>query len=57
MMTCDKESRDREEVVCEVALVFITTVNHDPSASFCEDEVQELETESRKPVAVQDHNL
>ncbi len=56
-MTCDKESRDREEVVCEVALVFITTVNHDPSASFCEDEVQELETESRKPVAVQDHNL
>ena len=32
-------------------------MNHDPSASFCEDEVQELESESSKPVAVQDHNL
>jgi len=59
-MTCDKEGRDGEEVVCEVALVrgtFIATVNHDPSASFCEDEVQELESESSKSVAVQDHNL
>ena len=59
-MICDKESRDGEEVVGEVALVrgsFITTVNHDPSASFRQDEVQELGTKSSKPAAVQDHNL
>ena len=59
-MTRDKESGDGEEVVGEVALVsgtFIATVNHDPSASFREDEVQEVEAETRKPVAVHDHNL
>lgn len=32
-------------------------MNHDPRASFCEDEVQEVEAKSRKPVAVHDHNL
>jgi hypothetical protein len=32
-------------------------VNHDPSASFREDEVQEVVAESCKPVAVHDHNF
>jgi hypothetical protein len=59
-MTRDKEGGDSEEVIGEITLVrgaFISTVNHDPRASFREDEVQEVEAKSRKPVAVHDHNL
>lgn len=59
-MASNEEGCDREQVVSEVALSFgslIATVNHEPSASFLEDELQEVVAESCKPVAVQDHNL
>lgn len=58
-MTCDKEGGDGKEVVGEIISdgAFIFTVKHDPRASFCEDEVQEVEAKSRKPIAEQDHNL
>ena len=59
-MVGDEECGDGKQVVCEVAPPFgsfITTVNHEPNASFREDELQEVITESCKPVAVHDHNL
>ncbi len=60
MKTCDKEGCDGEEVVSEIALVrgvFIATVNHDPSASFKEAELQHFECKSSNPVALLDHIL
>ena len=59
-MAGDEEGCDGKEVVCEVTLrfnSFIPTVNHEPNASFREDELKEVVTESCKSVAVYDHNL
>ena len=59
-MAGNEEGGDCEQVVGEVALSFcslIATVNHEPSASFFEEELQEVIAESCKPVAVHDHNL
>jgi hypothetical protein len=59
-MGSNEEGGDGEEVVCKVVFVagaFIFTVNHEPSANFREDELQEVLSKSRKPVSVQDHNL
>lgn len=59
-MAGNEERGDGEEVIGEIVVCvgsFIATVNHDPSASFREDEVHDVVAKSCKPVAVHDHNL
>lgn len=60
-MRGDKEGGDSKEVVSEVVLAvcisIIRTVNHEFRASLCEDELQEVASNSSKPVAVHDGNL
>lgn len=57
-MGCDKDCSDCEQVVGEVVMVsFITTENHEFRASLVEDKLQQVGTNSRKPVSMHDHNF
>ncbi len=57
----DEDSGDGKQVPGKimfiVPLVCISTVNHDPSASFREDVLQDVVSNARKSVAVHDHNF
>jgi hypothetical protein len=56
--TRDKDCSDCEQVVGEVVMVsFITTENHEFRASLVEDKLQQVGTNSRKPVSMHDHNF
>lgn len=51
---------DGEQIGGEVGLVFelcVRTENHEFSASFLKQELQQLESDSRKPISAHDHNL